>query len=217
MLAGLGCTRNQAGSYDRRAHTPRTTLIGSAWGVERPEPRIQSASVRVYVDYGLRKRVRGFLRKIVADAPGDDPVRIFAGKFLAICCRVSRMGSPICVSFKRDRGHGDGRKLGELLFVIVILRFTVCQSDPPTIVMNDDGDVIRIIEGYSGAIKCGLVEVPFGRSDLPNELRKIASLFVVASPATLGGEVVLVPPLELSLWRQRLLVGGGAGDQIAAH
>jgi hypothetical protein len=36
------------------------------------------------VNHGLGKGLRSFLRQIVPDAAGDDPVCIFAGEFLAI-------------------------------------------------------------------------------------------------------------------------------------
>ena len=42
-------------------------------------------------------------------------------------------------------------------------------------------------------------------------------VFLVAGPAALGGKVKIVPPLELSLWRQRQLVGCPVGDKVPAH
>src|SRR5215212_7504330 len=38
-----------------------------------------------------------------------------------------------------------------------------------------------------------------------------------SEPAAFRGKVILVPPLELSLWRQRQLVGFTAADQITTH
>jgi hypothetical protein len=83
--------------------------------------------------------------------------------------------------------------------------------------VDHDGDVIRIVEGRRAAIERGIIEVPLRRSDLPDELRKIVPVFVVAGPAAFGGEIILVPPLQLGLWRQRRLVGFLAADQITAH
>ena len=131
----------------------------------------------------------------MANAAGDDPVSILAGEFLTICCGVGRVWRTICIAFEGNGGHGDGRKLSELLFEFVILRFAFSQSNPKAIIVNHDGHVIPIIEGSRGAIECGIVEVPLGRGDLPNELRKITALFVIASSATLSSKVVLVPPL----------------------
>ena len=48
-------------------------------------------------------------------------------------------------------------------------------------------------------------------------LAKSCRYFVVAGPAAFGGEIILVPPLELGLRRQRHLAGFLAADQIAAH
>src|SRR6266550_4338069 len=63
----------------------------------------------------------------------------------------------------------------------------------------------------------GIIEVPLRRSDLPNEPGKIVPVFLVASPAAFRGEIILVPPLELSFSRQWHLVGFKAADQITAH
>jgi hypothetical protein len=40
------------------------------------------------------------------------------------------------------------------------------------------------------------------RRQLPNKLRKVVPVFVVARPAAFRGEIVLVPPLQLGGWRQ---------------
>ena len=106
---------------------------------------------------------------------------------------------------------------GKPLFEIVVFRLAFSQSDPPAVIMDHDGDVIRVVEGRRGAIERGIIEVPFRRSELPNQLRKIVPVFVVALPAAFGGKIILVPPLELGLWRQRYLAGFLAADQITAH
>ena len=48
-------------------------------------------------------------------------------------------------------------------------------------------------------------------------LAKSCRYLLVAGPAAFRGEVVLVPPCELGLRRQRHLVGFLAADQVAAH
>jgi hypothetical protein len=53
--------------------------------------------------------------------------------------------------------------------------------------MDYDADVIRVVEGHCGALERGIIEVPLRRSDLPNELRKVVPVFLVASPATFRG------------------------------
>ena len=77
--------------------------------------------------------------------------------------------------------------------------------------------MIRIVEGRRAAIERGVIEGPLRRRELPDELGKIVRVFLVAGPAALGGEIVLVPPFELGLRRQRHLAGFLAADQIAAH
>ena len=83
--------------------------------------------------------------------------------------------------------------------------------------MDHDADMIRIVEGRGAALERGLVEVPLWRSELPDEPGKVVPVFLVAGPAAFGGKIILVPPLELSLWRQRHLAGLLAADQIPAH
>jgi hypothetical protein len=71
--------------------------------------------------------------------------------------------------------------------------------------VDDDIHMIRIIEGRGAAIEGGIIEFPFRRGDSPDQLRKIVPVFVVACPATVGGKIVLIPPLELRARRQRYL------------
>src|SRR5690242_11996255 len=111
-----------------------------------------------------------------------------------------RVRCPVGIAFQRNRGYDDGRSFGEPTFQLVVLRLAFRQPEPPAIVMDHDADMIGIVEGGGAALEGSLVEVPFWRSELPDELREIMAVFVVASPAAFGGEVILVPPLELSLW-----------------
>src|SRR5262245_17052298 len=48
--------------------------------------------------------------------------------------------------------------------------------------MDHDDHVNRLVEGRSAAIERGVVEVPFGRSDLPDHLGKLAPIFLVTGP-----------------------------------
>jgi hypothetical protein len=60
--------------------------------------------------------------------------------------------------------------------------------------MNHDADMIRIVESRRAAVERHVIEVPLGRSGLPNELRKIVPvLFVTRTPA-FGSEVELISP-----------------------
>ena len=77
--------------------------------------------------------------------------------------------------------------------------------------------MIRVVEGRCAAIERAIIEVPLRRSDLPNEPGKIVPVFIVARPPAFRGKIILVPPFELSLWRQRHLVGLRAADQITTY
>src|SRR5262249_60793671 len=103
------------------------------------------------------------------------------------------MRRAIGMAFEGDGGHGDDRSLGEPLFNLVVLRLPFSQSKPPAIIMNRDGDVIRVLERRRAAIKGGVIEIPFRRSKVPDELRKVVPVFLVAGPAALGGKIELIP------------------------
>src|ERR1700733_8805877 len=79
-----------------------------------------------------------------------------------------------------------------------------------------DGDVSGVSESRRATIERGVVEIPFRRSDLPDQLGKIVPVLVVAGPAAFGGEIKLVPPLQLGLRRQRRLAGFLITDQVTA-
>src|SRR3546814_1340533 len=77
--------------------------------------------------------------------------------------------------------------------------------------------MIRIVERCRTASEGGIVEVPFRRSQLPDKLRKLLPVPCVAGLAPFGGEIVLVPPFEFGLRRQRHPARLTAADQIATH
>ena len=109
------------------------------------------------------------------------------------------MWCAIGITFKRDGRHGDNRKFRKPLFKGVILRLAFGQADPPPVIVDHDADMVRIFKRRCATIECGVIEIPFRRSDLPNDLRKLTPVFVVARPAPFRGEVKLVPPLKFSL------------------
>ena len=127
------------------------------------------------------------------------------------------MWCPIGIAFKSDGRHGDDRTRGEALFEIVIFGLAFRQAEPPAVIMDDDGDVIRVVKRPCAAIKRRIIEVPLRRSDLPDKLGKIVPVLVVPVPATFRGEIKLLPPLELGLRRQRCPVGCLTGDKITAY
>src|SRR6202453_2603882 len=110
----------------------------------------------------------------------------------------------------------DDGPLSEFLFQIVVFPLAVGEVEPPAVIVDHDGYVVRVVEGRRAAVEGRLVEVPFGRGLPPDEPRKVAPVFVVADQAAFGGEIELIPPLELSRRRQGRLAGSLAADQIAA-
>src|SRR5262245_233348 len=102
------------------------------------------------------------------------------------------------ITFEGNSGNGDDRTLGQPLVQIGIFGLAFSQREPPPIIMDHDCNVIRIVEGRCATIERRIIEVPLRRSKLPNELRKIVPVFVVACPAAFGGKIKLVPPFELS-------------------
>jgi len=92
----------------------------------------------------------------------------------------------------------------ELLFQGVVSRLTFGQAQPPAVIVDDDADVIRVVEGLCGAIERRIIEVSLRRDVLPEELVEIVPVFAVAELAALRGKIVLVPPIQFGCGRQRL-------------
>ena len=143
-------------------------------------------------------------------------MRIPASKFRGVGAGVG-VWCAVGIAFHGDGRHGDHRCLREPLFQIVVARLTLGQAEPPAVVMDSNGDVVRIIERRRAAVEGGVIEAPLGRRDLPDELGEVVRVFLIADTASLGGEVELVPPLQLRGRRQRLLARLLVADQIAAH
>jgi len=102
-------------------------------------------SVSIHVDNSLGKGLRGLLREVVSDASCNKSVRICTGKPLGVSRRV-RVRRAVRIAFQGDRGHADQRRFSEPPFQGVVLRLTLGQAESPTIVVNDDGDVVRVVE-----------------------------------------------------------------------
>ena len=137
------------------------------------------------------------------DAARDDPVLVGADEGRAIR-RGIRMWSPIGVALQGDGGNGDRRPLGQPSLQIVVLRRAVRKAEPPPVVVDDDVDVVRVVEGCRAAIERGVVERPVRRRGLPDQAGELVPVLLVARAAALGGEVVLVPPGELGGRRERM-------------
>src|SRR5271166_4805931 len=122
-----------------------------------------SALHMIDIHDGLRECLRSFLWQIVTDTAFDDSVFIVSGEFIAIGTIVEIMWCTVGITLKGNGGGGDDRTFGNSLFQIVILRLAIGQTEPPTIVVDDDGDVIRVVESCSGAIEGRIIEIPFRR------------------------------------------------------
>ena len=113
-----------------------------------------------------------------------------------------RMGRAVGIALESDGGHGDHRSFREPLLEVEVSRLALGDPEPPAIVVSHDRDVIWVVEGRRGALERRVVEVPLRRRGPPDELGELSAVLVIAGPAALGGEVILVPPLKLGLGRQ---------------
>src|SRR5215475_13454152 len=104
------------------------------------------------------------------------------------------MRSSISVALKRDCRQIDYWPFRQPSFKLVVFTFAFRKAEAPTIVMNNDGHVIGIVERNRSTFEGSIIETPFGRSQLPNKLVEIAPILLVACPTTLGGKIELVPP-----------------------
>ena len=80
------------------------------------------------------------------------------------------MRRTIGITFHGNGGYGYDRACCKPFVQIGIFRLAVSQCEPPPIVMDHDGDVIRIVEGRGTAIERRIIEIPLRRSKLPDEL-----------------------------------------------
>src|SRR6185369_4904607 len=103
------------------------------------------------------------------------------------------------------------------LFQVVELWLAFGKAKPPSIIVNDDVDMIRIVERRRAAIEGRVVERPLRRGELPDQLRELAPILFVAGATTIGGKIELVPPFVLGLRRQWHFAGFLIADQVAAH
>src|SRR4051812_44059539 len=113
------------------------------------------------------------LRQVMADATGESAMRVASGKLLRVGAGIQMRGA-IRVAFERDRRHRDGRKLRELLLERIELRLAFGEPEAPAVVVDGDGDVVRVVERRRAALEGGVVELPLRRSDLPDELGELA-------------------------------------------
>src|SRR5690606_8120986 len=96
------------------------------------------------IEDGICECLRCFLWEVMTDAALDRPVLILAGEFP--CVRGAfGMWCAVCVAFEGNGWNRDGRTRRELRFKGVVPRFAGRRPDSPSIVMDDDVDVIWIV------------------------------------------------------------------------
>ena len=135
----------------------------------------------------MGKGLRGFLGQIVPDIALNDPVLVFARKFPGVGAAV-RVWCTVGIAFKSYGRYGDERPLGKPLLQVIIFRLAFSQAEPPAVVVDDDVDVVRVLEGCRRPIERCVVEVPLRRGKLPDELVEVVGVLTVAEPATFGGK-----------------------------
>src|SRR5581483_1359343 len=113
------------------------------------------------------------------------------------------MRRAIGIAFHGDGGHGDRWKCGELRFDRLVSGLALGETEAPAVVMDRDGDMVRIVESLGAAREGRVVELPLRRGRLPDQPGEIVRVFLVSRAAALGGEVELVPPGELGLGWER--------------
>jgi len=152
-------------------------------------------SIPVYRENSFGKCFGCLLRHVVTDA-FEDSVRVFARESSGIGFSVR--GRAVEIAGNGDRGHSDDGRFKQFLFQIVVPWLAFSQAQPPAVIMNDDADVIRVVEGSCCAIERSIVEVPRGRGVLPDQLIKFVPVFCLAEFATLRSKIVLIPPTTFS-------------------
>jgi hypothetical protein len=80
-------------------------------------------------------------------------------------------GLPIMMSHQPLVRYGTSI-FAQLLVAVPLFWIAGSQAQPPTVIVDRDGDVIRVVEGRRAAIKGGVVEIPIGlglRVKVPGE------------------------------------------------
>ena len=95
----------------------------------------------------------------MSDAARDQTVGIFAREFLAVGCCIG-VRSPVGIALKGYCGHGYDRTFGEPPFQVVVTPLAFGHAEPPTVIMDRDCDMIRVVESRGRAIEGCIIEVP---------------------------------------------------------
>jgi hypothetical protein len=101
------------------------------------------------------------------DTTRDESVRVLVGVGSGV-----RVWCTVGVTFKGDGRHSDDRSLGKSPLEVVVLLVASGQAQPPTVIVDDDADMIRVVQRCRAAIERRVIEIPLWRSCLPDELGK---------------------------------------------
>ena len=110
-------------------------------------------------------------------------------------------------------GNGDGGNSASRFSSSSYFDLARGETKPPAIVVDHDGDMVRVVEGSRAAFEGGVIEIPLRRGEPPISLKIRAGIF--RSPAGRVRSRSNTGTTSSCRWRQRLLVGLAA-DQIAA-
>jgi hypothetical protein len=83
----------------------------------------------------------------------------------------------IRITFEGDGRDGNDPSRGELPFEVIVLRLAFGEPESRSIVMNHEDNVIGIVECLRASIERRIVESPFWRRDLPDELCNSLRIF----------------------------------------
>ena len=98
----------------------------------------------------------------------QNPMRIFAREFLGI--EFFRTGlRTVEITSDSDCRYGDNGTLERLLFQIVISWLAFRQAQLPAVIMDNDGDMIRVVKGRCGAVERSIIGIPFRWHVLPDQ------------------------------------------------
>src|SRR4051812_20417878 len=178
LLSVCGGTGSSGGGSDllvaeSRLRLTSVTCQAGGPGREVPSPGvgayglIGASSETVHVDDSLGEGGGRLLRHVVTD-PRQGAVLVLAREPVPVRRTVARSREGIPLGVEGDGGHVDDRPRGEPLLESVVAALPVRKAQPPAVVVDDDGRVVRIVEGCRGALERGVVEVPRRGYGLPD-------------------------------------------------